>query len=146
LINELIQLRQEFWSKKDEILFKKNLKIFSNLFYLGSKKENRRSWQIIQRACETDHATAELILSNSGLVCLDGNMKCIVDTASGVVFNLPNFCINDPYYKKEFLKPEEVPEKMLAVRIIKKCKIMQKFFLTKIKISKKIFNDFSPIL
>ncbi len=42
-------------------------------------------------------------------------MKCIVDTATGVVFNVPNFCINDPYFKKEFLKPEEVPEKILSV-------------------------------
>jgi hypothetical protein len=54
-------------------------------------------------------------------------MKCIVDTATGVVFNVPNFCINDPYFKKEFLKPEEVPEKILSVIYPKK-----KLFILKI--------------
>ena len=58
-------------------------------------------------------------------------MKCIVDTASGVVFNLPNFCINDPFYKKEFLKAEEVPEKILEVRkfkFLKNEKLIYLFF------------------
>ncbi len=90
-----------------------------------AQKDNRTQWQIIQRACETDNMTAELIFANSGLVCLEGNMKCIVDSNSGAVFNIPNFCINDPLFKKEFLVAETVPEKNLSVSQINiKIKIM----------------------
>jgi hypothetical protein len=52
------------------------------------------------------------------LVCLEGNLKCVVDTNSGLVFNIPNFCINDPLFKKEYLHAEEVPEKILNVNKI----------------------------
>ncbi len=110
LINELHAIRLEFWSN---ILF--NISLF---IFIDSKKENKRFWQIIQRACETDSETAEIILNHAGLVCLDGNMKCLVDTASGCVFNIPNFCINDPLFKKELLIDEQVLEQTLNVILI----------------------------
>jgi len=84
-----------------------------------SKKEKLTSqWQTIQRACETDHATAEFILLNAGFVCLENNMKCIIDTNSTLVFNVPNFCINDPLFKKEFNDNIVVEEKIIHVNLI----------------------------
>jgi hypothetical protein len=64
-------------------------------------------WAVIKSACETDHLSAQEILNNVQLVCLEGNMKCIVDPSNGTVYNIPNFVINDPFYKKEDIVDEE---------------------------------------
>ncbi len=56
-----------------------------------------------------------MIFNNAGFVCLEGNMKTVVDTNSTLILNVPNFCINDPYFKKEFAHEEEVPERILNV-------------------------------
>jgi len=38
------------------------------------------------------------------LVALDGNLRCLVDPYNGTVYNIPNYCITDPTYKKNYNK------------------------------------------
>jgi hypothetical protein len=48
-------------------------------------------------------------------VPLDGNLLSVVDQRTGIVYNIPNFCINEPVYVKEFLDPEKVDLKIIRV-------------------------------
>lgn len=59
--------------------------------------------------------SAEFILDNANLAVVDGCMRCIVDRESGNVYNLPNFVINDPFYKKDVKKEEIFEEKRIKV-------------------------------
>lgn len=43
-------------------------------------------------------------------------MRCIVDQTSGLVFNLPNFIINEPLYKKELINPQNIEEMNINVK------------------------------
>ena len=65
--------------------------------------------------------SAKEILSSSQLNILDNSIKTIVDH-SGIIYNIPNFMINDPLYIKEFdkLKNIEINETMLIVCYILK--------------------------
>jgi len=52
------------------------------------------------------------------LVLLDGKLKCVVDPYSGEVFNIPNFCICDPVYKKILKKDNVIEEKKIKIELI----------------------------
>ena len=104
-------MRQKFWC--------------NNFFYFNNKKlpkasrkKSKKIWQIIQNACETDAATAEQLLSAASLIPLDGRMNCIVDPITGEVFNIPNFCICDPLYKKIIKKDENFEETIIKIQLI----------------------------
>lgn len=75
-------------------------------------------WQIIKNACETDGFSAEQLLLNAQMACLDSTMQMIVDLNTGNTFKIPNFCINDPLYKREFVNVEVKEEKLLNVYYI----------------------------
>jgi len=63
--------------------------------------------------------TAEHLLATANLVALDGNLKCIVDPYTGVVYNIPNFCITDPIYKKQFNKELlQIEEKTIKLELM----------------------------
>lgn len=81
----LYQLRFEFWN---------------------SHKENKKIWSILKQACESDHLSALGILTSVDIQVLDGCISQTVDN-EGNVYKIPNFCINDPLYKKELKKIEE---------------------------------------
>jgi hypothetical protein len=36
------------------------------------------------------------------LQCAGENMRCIADSNTGLLFNVPNFCISDPIFEKDF--------------------------------------------
>jgi hypothetical protein len=78
-------------------------------------EHKNRLWPVIRSACETDHLSALEILNNYQLVCLESCMKCIVEPTNGTVYNLPNFVINDPLYKKEDVLDDE---KLLNVNFL----------------------------
>lgn len=72
--------------------------------FSASQRSNRRVWQILKNVCETDNLTAQHLLSSANLVALDGCLKCVVDPYTGIIYNIPNYCITDPVYKKQFNK------------------------------------------
>lgn len=45
-------------------------------------------------------------------------MKCVVDSNSSRIFNVPNFLINEPLWIKEYHDPEKVPEKILNIKLL----------------------------
>jgi uncharacterized ubiquitin-like protein YukD len=49
---------------------------------------------------------------------LEGKIKCVVDPYSGEIFNIPNFCICDPIYKKIIKKDTNVQEKNIKIQLI----------------------------
>jgi hypothetical protein len=130
-LDKLAECRYNFWGTLKSLnLNKKNFRNHFNKFYLtfnlhktnksnksklskrqklknsniASQKSNRRVWQILKNVCETDSLTAEQLLSSANLVALDGCLKCVVDPYTGIVYNIPNYCITDPVYKKQFNK------------------------------------------
>jgi hypothetical protein len=92
--NDLQKLRNDFWNYQ---------------------RENKRSWHIIRNACEADSFAAEQILMGAGFVCLEGNLKCVIDTNSEQVFIIPNFCINDPLNKSEEIDVNSIIDEVLNV-------------------------------
>jgi hypothetical protein len=54
------------------------------------------------------------------LTCVGDNMRCIADTNSGLLFNVPNFCITDPVFEKDFTavhkRETQLKEKNINVR------------------------------
>ena len=72
----------------------------------------------MKNACETDAATAEHLISAASLVLLDGKLKCVVDPYTGEIYNIPNFCISDPVYKKIIKKDTVVEEKLIKIQLI----------------------------
>ena len=51
-------------------------------------------------------------------MCIDGNMKCVVDSNSAKVFNVQNFCINEPLWIKEYCNPESITKQMLSINLL----------------------------
>ena len=88
---------------------------------LASKKDNHRMWQILKGCCETDASnllyklgTAQQILNNAKLFPVEGSLKMVADV-DGNIYNIPNFCINDPLFVKEYKVDGEQPEKLVEV-------------------------------
>ena len=80
-INELNQLRDEFWS---------------------SRMTHKAQWKIVHQACIYDHIKAEEYLYKNNMKTLNGCINQCVDSANNV-YKVPNFCINDPYFELELL-------------------------------------------
>lgn len=56
---------------------------------------------------------------SANLIALDGNIRCVVEPNSGNVFNIPNFCISDPIYKKNIIKEIIVLEnKLIKIELL----------------------------
>jgi hypothetical protein len=49
--------------------------------------------------------------------CVDGSIRCVVDVRTGTIFNIPNFCITDPVFEKNFeeLENKNIEEKAITV-------------------------------
>ena len=80
-IDELIQLRDEFWASRETF---------------------KMQWKIIHQACVYDHIKAEEYLYKNNIKTLNGCINQCVDSY-GNIFKVPNFCINDPYFELELL-------------------------------------------
>jgi hypothetical protein len=53
------------------------------------------------------------------LQCAGENMRCIADMNNGLLFNVPNFCITDPIFEKDFTvyqkRESQIKDKDLTV-------------------------------
>lgn len=88
------------WSSPYDLLYQLRFDFWN------SHKENKKIWSILKQACDTDHLSALGILTSVDIQVLDGCISQTVDN-EGNVYKIPNFCINDPLYKKELKKIEE---------------------------------------
>lgn len=94
--DKLYKLRMDFWS---------------------SKKDNKKIWATIKQACESDHLSAQGLLLSLGIMPVDGTMKMLIDNTDNI-YEVPNFCINDPLHKKEIQEKNIVPVEILKIGIV----------------------------
>lgn len=63
-------------------------------------------------------ASAAQFLIEEELQCIEGTIRCVIETRTGHIFNVPNFCITDPVFEKNYeaLEKEKVTETQLNVK------------------------------
>ena len=98
-IDKLNQKRDEFWSKRNEH---------------GSP--NYKIWRVINQACVYDEYRANVLLEEYNLTTYDGCINHIVDK-KGQHYIVPNYCINDPYFEKEYKIKDNVVKKNIKVNL-----------------------------
>ena len=98
-IDKLNQKRDEFWSKRNEH---------------GSP--NYKIWRVINQACVYDEYRANVLLEEYNLTTYEGCINHIVDK-KGQHYIVPNYCINDPYFEKEYKIKDNVVKKNIKVNL-----------------------------
>ena len=83
-IDKLNQKREEFWNLRN-----------------AHGAPNYKTWRIINQACVYDEYRANVLMEEYSLRTFDGCINHIVDKY-GTHYIVPNYCVNDPYYEKEF--------------------------------------------
>ena len=92
-IDKLNQKRDDFWSKRN-----------------SHGSPNYKTWRIINQACVYDEYRANVLLEEYSLTTFEGCINHIVDK-KGNHYIVPNYCINDPYFEKEYTIKENVEKK-----------------------------------
>ena len=95
-ITELTNLRDSFWD--------------------AAKMQNYPVWSILQQACIFDHQKSEIFLNNNNFITKEGCINNCIDP-NGVVYHIPNFCINDPYFEKEILPVESNKTEIINIEV-----------------------------
>ena len=98
-IDKLNQKREEFWDKRN-----------------GHGNPNYKIWRIINQACVYDEYRSNLLLEEYKLTTFEGCINHIVDK-KGNHYIIPNYCINDPYFEKEYKINENIEKKNLKVNL-----------------------------
>ena len=71
--------------------------------FWNSKTTSRGVWKVIRECCLTDHETAVLLLEAAGLACLEGSLrKVFLLSVPEYIFTVPNFCVCDPSFEKDY--------------------------------------------
>ena len=83
-IDKLNKKREEFWNLRN-----------------AHGAPNYKIWRIINQACVYDEYRANVIMEENNLTTFEGCINHIVDK-NGNHYIVPNYCINDPYFEKEF--------------------------------------------
>ena len=94
-IDELNKKREEFWSSKTKL---------------------KAKWKIIHQACIYDHINAEDFLYKNNIKTLEGCINICTDN-QGNIFRVPNYCINDPYFKLELLEKDESKSESIEIKL-----------------------------
>ena len=70
-----------------------------------SRKHNKRIWRAIRECCESDADTAVVLLEAAELACAKNDLReVIVVTNPDYVFKVPNFCVCDPVFERDYDK------------------------------------------
>ena len=84
-----------------------------------SKKENKKLWGVIKQACESDHLSALGLLTSVDISPIDACINQLIDSEDKI-YKVPNFCINDPLYKKELKKINMDDNEVIVINIVDK--------------------------
>ena len=98
-IDKLNKKREEFWNAK-----------------ASHGNPNYKIWRIINQACVYDEYRANVLLEEYELSTYEGCINHIVDK-NNFHYIIPNYCINDPYFEKEFHIKENVEKKTLKLNL-----------------------------
>ena len=96
-IDKLNQKREEFWNER-----------------CAHGNPNYKTWRVINQACVYDEYRANMLLEEYSLTTNDGCINHIVDK-KGNHYIVPNYCINDPYFEKEFKIEENIEKKSFKI-------------------------------
>ena len=98
-IDKLNQKREEFWNLRN-----------------SHGAPNYKTWRIINQACVYDEFRANVIMEEYNLTTAEGCINHIIDK-NGVHYIVPNYCINDPYFEKEFQVKDDVKKVDLTLNL-----------------------------
>jgi len=94
--DKLNKLKEKFWS---------------------SKKNNKRIWKAIRECCESDANTAVILLEAAELSCLKNDLRQVIELSNpDVVYKVPNYCVCDPVFERDY---EEIKEKSKDIESVK---------------------------
>ena len=95
--DKLNQLREKFWE---------------------SKKRNRRVWKAIRECCESDANTAVILLEAAEMACLNNNLRQVIELSNpDYIYKVPNFCICDPVFERDYDKIKENNKDIESVKL-----------------------------
>ena len=98
-IDKLNQKRDDFWSLRN-----------------SHDTPNYKTWRVINQACVYDEYRANVLLEEYNLTTFEGCINHIVDK-KGNHYIVPNYCINDPYFEKEYKIEENIEKKELRLNL-----------------------------
>jgi len=98
-IDKLNQKRDEFWNKRNT-----------------HGNPNYKTWRVINQACVYDEYRANVLLEEYNITTFNGCINHLVDK-KGNHYNIPNYCINDPYFEKEYKIQENIEKKELKINL-----------------------------
>ena len=98
-IDKLNLKRDEFWNKRN-----------------SHGNPNYKIWRVINQACVYDEYRANVLLEEYNLTTFNGCINHIVDK-KGNHYNIPNYCINDPYFEREYKIKENIEKKILKINL-----------------------------
>ena len=98
-IDKLNQKREEFWGTRN-----------------SHNNSNYRIWRIINQACIYDEARARMLLDDYELKTDSGCINHITDK-NGNHYIIPNYCINDPYFEKEYIIKKNIETKNIKIKL-----------------------------
>ena len=98
-IDKLNKKRDEFWDLKN-----------------SHDNDNYKIWRVINQACVYDELRANMLLEEYGLTTESGCINHIIDQ-EGNHYHIPNYCINDPYFERQYKVKKNIEEKKVKIKL-----------------------------
>jgi len=98
-IDKLNKKRDEFWDLKN-----------------SRDNDNYKIWRVINQACVYDELRANMLLEEYGLTTESGCINHIIDQ-EGNHYHIPNYCINDPFFERQYKVKKNIEEKKVKVKL-----------------------------
>lgn len=98
-IDKLNKKRDEFWDLKN-----------------SRDNDNYKIWRVINQACVYDELRANMLLEEYGLTTESGCINHIIDQ-DGNHYHIPNYCINDPFFERQYKVKKNIEEKKVKVKL-----------------------------
>ena len=98
-IDELNKKRDEFWDTRN-----------------SRETPNYETWNVINQACVFDELRANMLLEENSLTTKRGCINHIIDP-EGNHYHIPNYCINDPFFERQFKLKKNVEEKKVKIKM-----------------------------
>ena len=96
--DQLNSLKEKFWN--------------SRLYY-------KRACKVIRECCESDADTAVILLEAAEMACVKDNLReVMILTNPEIVFKVPNYCICDPVFERDYEKIKEENKDIAEEKIV----------------------------
>ena len=74
-----------------------------------TRKKTDEIWVFLQQCCEADEDESKKILKANKIYCIDGTLSnSYYEKKPNYVYHIPNFCITDPIFERDFDKYEKI--------------------------------------